>query len=86
MYKEESLRLYQGFPGDSERRTPPNHQACPRLPPGNSQETPSLHRTNDSIVIQLDLQFYEEANSTKKYINNNSPDSHRDLNKIIYCS
>jgi len=53
MYNEEPVRLSLVFPGGSERSTPPNPQESPRQAPGKPQASPSIHRTDDSIVIQL---------------------------------
>jgi len=53
MYNEEPVRLSLVFPGGSERPDPTNPQETPRQPPGKPQASPSKHRTDDSIVIQL---------------------------------
>ena len=45
------MRISWGLVGGSERFTPPNPQATPRLPPGNPQVTPSVHRTNNSYIV-----------------------------------
>jgi len=67
MYNDELERLSLGLVGGSERSTPPNPQETPRKPPGKPQATPSVHRTVDSIVIQL----------------NCCPDSYREDEAII---
>ena len=56
-YNEETVRFYWGFIEGSERFTPRNPQAIP-----------SLHRTNDSKIIQLDCSLDEAVISIKNIV------------------